>query len=106
MPHFKSTKARKENCLRAEIGQERCNHLSICPLVEVRQYQGVVKDDYCKYLSTCRLNWSVHVRQNPKDHERDKDQVYDVSDRNGPVRRDARSARLTKLPPPCPIAHA
>jgi hypothetical protein len=55
VPHFKSTKARKENCLRAEIGQERCNHLSICPLVEVRKYQGVVKDDYCKYLSTCRL---------------------------------------------------
>ena len=30
----------------------------ICPLVELRQIKGVVKDDYCKYLSTYRLRAS------------------------------------------------
>ena len=32
------------------------------------------------------------VRQNPKNHQRDKDQVYDMSDGNGPVQRGRRAA--------------
>ena len=43
-----------------------------------------------------RKRLRIFPGQNPKDHERDKDQVYDVSDRNGPVRRVGRPARLTK----------
>jgi hypothetical protein len=45
----------------------------------------------------------VQVRQKPKDHERYKDQIYDVSDRNGPVRR---GGRLIKLPAPGSVAQA
>ena len=44
----------------------------------------------------------MRVRQNPKDHERYEDQVYDVS----PVRRGGRSAGFTKLPPPGSVADA
>ena len=48
----------------------------------------------------------MRVRQNPRDYERYKDQVYDVSDRNSPVRSDGRSAGFTKLPPPGSVTDA
>jgi hypothetical protein len=35
------------------------------------------------------------ARQNPKNHQRDKDQVYHTSDGNGPVRRGRRAAGFT-----------
>jgi hypothetical protein len=47
---------------------------------------------------------SVHVRQDPKNHQRDDDDIEDVRCRYGPSRRAGRAARLTKLPTPCPIA--
>ena len=50
------------------------------------------------------LHCLMPVRQNPKNHQRDKDQVYDVSDGNGPVRSVRRGARITELPLLGPIA--
>ena len=46
------------------------------------------------------------ARQNPKNHQRDKDQVYDVSDRNGPVWSVRRGARPGELPPLGSVAQA